>query len=215
MTPDAFFEGTLDSGDTIMVPALGWLWWFKETNEWILTVGFGENPKAPKGSLDRVIVTYTRAVGGSYSMPLSAFLACMSQPQKAPKRTHRIPMYVSTWILENGYTWVPQEESMPCCKHCGLRLSFGDHFMMKNEVWAQIAAPDECLHLWCAEELLGRDIKSDDLSEAPLNRGLLLMAGVRDRTPTAEAVQRDYDEHLEQFLVKDEEPVEDVWEGKT
>lgn len=59
------------------------------------------------------------------------------------------------------------------CKVCG---RFPDCPQLKNEVWAQIAKPNELLCLVHAEENLGRHIVPDDLGICPANAYALTLA---------------------------------------
>lgn len=59
------------------------------------------------------------------------------------------------------------------CQKCG---GAPDCPQLKDEVWAKIAAPNVLLCTEHAEEALGREITTEDLSTCPANAFSLLLA---------------------------------------
>ena len=82
------------------------------------------------------------------------------------------------------------------CDHCdGVILGGGD-YMLKDEVWAMIATPDEDLHIWCAVRRLGRVIRIEDLTDAPINEASRLLLLGRIVAALAYANKEKAWEHL-------------------
>ena len=65
--------------------------------------------------------------------------------------------------------------SMPICNDCG---EYGHGYMLRDEVWDQIAKPNEMLCLGCAEERLKRPLLASDFvpaEDAPINAPILFV----------------------------------------
>ena len=57
-----------------------------------------------------------------------------------------------------------------CCPICGLTTY--DLYMIKDEVWYSEAELSRYLHLVCLERKLGRSLKIEDFTDAPVNEGI-------------------------------------------
>lgn len=68
------------------------------------------------------------------------------------------------------------------CLNC--MLTVHEEYMVHNEVWRQVAKPQEgVLHLVCLEAMLGRPLTIDDFTTVPVNNAIFFgyRVGVRTR----------------------------------
>ena len=70
-------------------------------------------------------------------------------------RTHA-EQYESAW-----------EESHRYCSKCK-KIAYED-YMLRDELWDMHCSRHELMHITCFEELLGRKLKAEDFSPAPIN----------------------------------------------
>ena len=81
-----------------------------------------------------------------------------------------LPAVVSEWCDVHGFDVYRTDEKRPVCPECGERVEFSEHYMLVDDLWLSIAGQGECLHFWCAEGRLGREIVEADLRDVPVNR---------------------------------------------
>ena len=61
-------------------------------------------------------------------------------------------------------------QRLTVCADCAVLCI--DDYMLKDEVWSDVATADERLHLRCFENRLGRNLTLDDLKDVPANKAL-------------------------------------------